>query len=1085
MFRLRPLVIGTVLTMVFGSVGPTRTLADEPQAAPAPAPDPEKAPALARAEALNNEMMDLQAKGKTADAISLAREILAIREAALGKDDVLVGASLSNLAQLLVARAGYAEARPLFERALAINEKVLGKDHLTTATSLNNLGSLLRVQGALSEARPLLERSLAVLEQQLGKDHVSVAGGLNSLAVLLYDQGEYPAARPLFERALAIRETALGRDHLLIATSLSNLAMLLDAMGAYGEVRVLYERALSIRERALGQDHQSVASSLSNLGTFLYVQGAYREALARFERALAIFERVLGREHPDVASVLNNMAQLHQAQGAYGEARPLYERALAIMETTFGKDHPSVAVSLNNLALMFKAQGDYAEARPLCERALAIMEAKLGKSHPSLATSLNNLASLRHAEGRDAEARLLYERVLAIRERALGPNHPAVAASLNNLAVFLRVQGAPAEARPLQERALAIDERALGTDHPTVAGDLINLAALLQMMGAYEDARGLDERALSIRRKVFGAHHPYVAAVLNNLAMILQAQGRAEEARPLQERALAITDIDARAQFSGLSARQRLALMRTTRYRLDNWVLLAPRVGLTGYPEVMRYRGLVARAEAAERIFSRRAGGGDRALLEALQVTQRRAAGLANEVPSSFKMEARATWQKAYGEVTAERERLTVELTRRSAPLRGVLERLDLGVADVQASLGLDTVLLDFLRVKDRYIAWVVRATGEPTRVDVGAADAVEKASTVFVDAVARGREASAAGAALRAIVWAPLASTMGDGVRRVVICPDAALGEVPFAALPGSAPSTLLLDEFSISYVLHAQDLVPRKDAPPTGTGTLLVGGVDYDHAEPGSAGEPIENSRGLATADRALRGEKFASIPETRAEVEGLRELLGRAGTVLLSDADATESAFRRAVVGKRLVHVATHGFSHEDLLAGLYVRQVETAFTADTERQLSVGHDPMLLSGLAMAGANPRVGAADDDGILTALEASYLDLDGVDLVILSACETARGIAQSGEGVQGLVSAFQMAGARGVIATLWRVDDEGTRRLMGDLYERMLRRSGGRAPAEALREAAIALRDWKDSSGRARFAAPRYWAAFAAYGM
>ena len=143
-------------------------------------------------------------------------------------------------------------------------------------------------------------------------------------------------------------------------------------------------------------------------------------------------------------------------------------------------------------------------------------------------------------------------------------------------------------------------------------------------------------------------------------------------------------------------------------------------------------------------------------------------------------------------------------------------------------------------------------------------------------------------------------------------------------------------------------------------------------------------------------------------------------------------------------------------------------EAFLSADMERHLAVGHDPMLLSGLALAGANPRDGGGGDDGILTALEASYLDLDGVDLVTLSACETAKGTAESGEGVLGLVSAFQMAGARRVIASLWKVDDEATRRLMEGVYERILRKEDPLAPADALREAALALRSVEGPGGQ-----------------
>jgi CHAT domain-containing protein len=338
---------------------------------------------------------------------------------------------------------------------------------------------------------------------------------------------------------------------------------------------------------------------------------------------------------------------------------------------------------------------------------------------------------------------------------------------------------------------------------------------------------------------------------------------------------------------------------------------------------------------------------------------------------------------------------------------------------------------------------------------------------------------------ALRALVWQPIEAQLGVGVTRVVICPDAALAGVPFAALPGTQAGRSLLDELAVAYITNAQDLVPWKGAPATGTGALVIGGVDYQQADVAADEQPgPDRPDVLASRDRAPRGGVFRPIPQTRVEAEGLRDRLGHDVTTLLLGARATEARLREAVKGKRFVHVATHGFAREDLLASLYSRKIQESFTsAAMERQLSAGHDPMLLSGLAMAGANPRDGAAGDDGILTALEASYLDLDGVDLVTLSACETAKGTAESGEGVQGLVSAFQMAGARRVVASLWRVDDEGTRRLMEGFYERMLRTENPLAPADALREASVALRDGKDADGKARFAAPRYWAAFVPY--
>jgi CHAT domain-containing protein len=133
-------------------------------------------------------------------------------------------------------------------------------------------------------------------------------------------------------------------------------------------------------------------------------------------------------------------------------------------------------------------------------------------------------------------------------------------------------------------------------------------------------------------------------------------------------------------------------------------------------------------------------------------------------------------------------------------------------------------------------------------------------------------------------------------------------------------------------------------------------------------------------------------------------------------------------------------------------------------------------MVLAGLALAGANRR-GEEGEDGILTALEASHLHLDGCDLVVLSACETALGTALPGEGVLGLVQGFRTAGARGVVASLWKVDDDATRLLMDRFHTARLVADPPLSPPEALRRAARALRE------DPRYSAPRHWAAFVAY--
>lgn len=185
------------------------------------------------------------------------------------------------------------------------------------------------------------------------------------------------------------------------------------------------------------------------------------------------------------------------------------------------------------------------------------------------------------------------------------------------------------------------------------------------------------------------------------------------------------------------------------------------------------------------------------------------------------------------------------------------------------------------------------------------------------------------------------------------------------------------------------------------------------------------------------------------------------------------------------KRVLHLATHGFFlGEHCRSSLdSSRGIAKLARDDDETPPPVGgENPLLLSGLALAGANHREAAGPDeeDGILTAEEIAELDLSGVEWAVLSACDTGLGEIRSGEGVFGLRRAFQVAGVRTLIMSLWAVEDESARAWMRALYEaRLVKRMGA---AEAVREASLTgLRERRE---RGESTHPFYWAGFVAAG-
>ena len=213
------------------------------------------------------------------------------------------------------------------------------------------------------------------------------------------------------------------------------------------------------------------------------------------------------------------------------------------------------------------------------------------------------------------------------------------------------------------------------------------------------------------------------------------------------------------------------------------------------------------------------------------------------------------------------------------------------------------------------------------------------------------------------------------------------------------------------------------------------------------------------------------FKPLPGTAAEAQALKATLRLKDEQVLTRGQATEAALKQ-VKGPRILHLATHGFFLADQPADL--DSLSSRRSTDDRLLAPKGENPMLRSGLALAGAN-QLRSGNDDGILTALEVAGLDLAGTELAVLSACETGIGQVNNGEGVYGLRRALVLAGVRTQVASLWKVDDVATKDLMIDYYTRL---SKGEGRSQALREAQLAM--LKDPNR----AHPYYWAAFVVIG-
>lgn len=851
----------------------------------------------------------------------------------------------------------------------------------------------------------------------------------------------------------------------------------------------LYHDALD-RVRALG-DRRQEAEILLQLG---WVHRKYLEekhpALEDYSRALSLFES-LG-EDARAASALNNLGRTHFDLGELAEAVDAWNRALAIERRL--EDPAGEAYSLGNLAIAHRYLGEIQEALGAYDRSLELLHASADRDAEGRA--LHNRGRFYRLLGEDRQALADLEGALAL-SREVGDRR-LEAAVLTVTGRIRERRGELDSAREALEEALAL--RIEVEDRHGRAVTERALGSLYARLGRAEEAESFDRRALAGFREVGAPREE--ADTLLGLGELAVAGDRPDEASPLLARALsrfreirdpfgAIETLVALARSERARGDPRAALGRleealheveTVRARLGSYSLRSSffATRLDAYDLLVDLRMDLHRLEpeaghdrealaASERARVRSlidlliesgappTAGADPELLAQERELEHRLAALEQE-----------RLRLGAGRAAAVEARLD-ELVRAYRALRGrirasspryaaLTEPRILTAGEIQRELlDPDTVLLE-IHLGDRgSVLWLV-TLDSLTSFELPSRAVIEGAARrayelLEVSHLRETREASAqALAELSEMVLGPVAGRLAG--KRLLVSGAGALQLIPFATLPepGGHDAEPFVARHEIVTLPSASALAALRARtagrpPPTGRVAVLADPV-FEATDPrlqelsDGAAEP----QSISTAS-TRGGEGLRRLPFSAGEAEAIVRVAGAGGSFrALGFAATREAAMSPALGGYRVVHFATHGeldTEHPELS-----RLVFSRFHAD---------------------GRPR------DGVLYGHEIYDLDLP-VDLVVLSACETALGREMRGEGLVGLTQGFFHAGAARVLVSLWRVDDRATAELMARFYEGLF--VEGLAPPAALRQAQLAVRSepgWQ---------APYYWAGFVLQG-
>ena len=663
--------------------------------------------------------------------------------------------------------------------------------------------------------------------------------------------------------------------------------------------------------------------------------------------------------------------------------------------------------------------------------------------------NIANLATVLNRLGRYHEAATLHREALDLRREVLGPQHPDTLNSMHNLAFALHSQGQHAEAEPLSREVVEQTRKMLGPKHPDTLSSMNNLVLVLQSLGQHGEADPLSRELSTTAQEILGINHPTTLLFQLNLIVNFAAQGQiaaaVEQSRLMEPQVLAL--LSRELYTTEASATRRNLVTSTSDYQ--NMVLtlaLTPGAGARAVElaalTLLRFKGVAVEEEAWLARLARRSP--DPRVRAAAAATAALRASLARLVQSG---ENGAEGPNSQA-ITTLLAKLDVHEKELNQLLGRELERRlqvnNASLEDLQASLPSGAALLDLRQYRPvdfatgsqgnrRWVGVLITGSSDSQVRDLGSV----AETAALVDAMRSGVASAETTSTLGRLLLGPFEDRLSN-LDRLYVAPDGDLYLLPFVLLRDTQ-GRRLLDGLDVRILQSGRDLM-RSPSDTPAQGLIAVGGIDFGTivvAGKTAAASQSEAQIGATRAgsDAALR-DGFEPLVHSREEAEAIGALYQRmrpTETVRVASGGEPTRPWLLGQPPPRVLHLATHGFYR---------------------RPLHPAEHPMLLAGVALAGANRGLrqeGGAE--GLLYALEARDLNLEGTELVVLSACETGLGPVDYGEGVSGLVRALRAAGARNVLVTMRKVDDEAASSFMQTFYYHLLKPDGV-DPVAALRE-------------------------------
>jgi CHAT domain-containing protein len=955
------------------------------------------------------------------------------------------------------------------ESYLGIIEKETDSNHKDRINILNHVAQWYEFTDQYAQADKTLQEARDVANGKFQNTDILFAIELDQIAKLQLKLGQYDKAEANINKALEILDLKSNREFLEWLPATVSLfqtqARLFGIKGLFDEAESNLKRTSDlIRKAEVPLDDQSSAREMSTL----YIQlGRYSATDKLLNGLIAEYEKLFGPKALRLIDPLVDKGRILLAKGDYTETEKIAQRANQIAVGIYGEVSTKTAPTQKLLSDLYYTMGDFDKAEKSVLKAIASQEKQFGRNHIEVAKSLSQLALIKFYKGDNKEQ---VEKIMVeardIMAAKLGKDNPQYAEVLKNVAVLYISEGRYDIAFNALTVAEGIWKAKAGKKNN------INTASIYTLTGDvyyqqknYKKAKEFYGRAKDLYEKFFSTTHPEYVKILSKLGKVAYMEKEFKSAKNYIEESLKNYEGFIKQYFPALSEREKAKYWNTIKSDFEFYNTLA-------FSNLEDFRDLSRKVYDYQLLT--------KALLlsSSIKIRER----IMNSTDEPLKAQynnwvqkkelltlalAMGPAQLAENEIDPnalhqEVERLEKELSQKSEIFGESFENKRISWEDVKKSLKPNEVAIEMVRYRyfnHTFTDSVIYAClylksdfSKPKAIMLKDGHKMETRYFKFYRNAIIGKVPDQIS---YGIYWQPIVDEIGQ-VSTVYLSADGIYNQINLESI--AAPDgRYVIDNSNIVLVSNTKDIylrsVKKRASVNENTASMF--------------GNPTFYLTASAEAPKNI-----ASLPGTEKEVNQLQFMLKQKGwnTSEYVESTATEEKIKD-LNSPKIFHIATHG---------LYKPSTQVSLEKEMEgNEALLTENPLMRTGLLLKGAGDLLDKTDynynmENGILTAYEAMSLNLDKTDLVVLSACETGLGDLQAGEGVYGLQRAFLVAGAKILIMSMFKVDDDATQKLMLKFYQKWLNTNN-------LRQSFI---DAKKEL-RLEYPEPIYWGAFMMIGL